>query len=69
MKRILFTLLALLCSVTLFAQEFEERFEDVTLRIDYTFSGNASEQYVALDRLSATETYGHGCQSDDRRCG
>lgn len=57
MKRILFTLLALLCSVTLFAQEFEERFEDVTLRIDYTFSGNASEQYVALDRLSATENW------------
>ena len=57
MKNILFAVVATLCSVSLFAQEFEERFEDRTLRIDYTFSGNASEQYVALDRLSSTNDW------------
>lgn len=57
MKNILFAVVATLCSVSLFAQEFEERFEDRTLRIDYTFSGNASEQHVALDRLSSTNDW------------
>ena len=57
MKNILFAIVATLCSVSLFAQEFEERFEDRTLRIDYTFSGNASEQHVALDRLSSTNNW------------
>ena len=57
MKNILFAIVATLCSVSLFAQEFEERFEDRTLRIDYTFSGNASEQHVALDRLSSTNDW------------
>ena len=57
MKNILFAVVATLCSVSLFAQEFEERFEDRTLRIDYTFSGNASEQHIALDRLSSTNNW------------
>ena len=44
--------------VTLFtasAQEFETIFDDTTLRIDYTFSGNADKQYVSLNALSKTE--------------
>ena len=37
------------------AQEFETIFDDTTLRIDYTFSGNADQQYVSLNALSKTE--------------
>ena len=47
------SLIATLASVT--AQTFEEYFIDKTLRIDYTFSGNSTEQYVALRELSSTE--------------
>lgn len=33
------------------AQQFEKYFTDATLRIDYQFSGNAQEQYIAVDEL------------------
>ena len=56
MKRLIlltFSLLLTLSSVV--AQEFDSNFSDKTLRIDYTFSGNSSEQYIALRELSSTE--------------
>ena len=44
--------------VTLFtatAQEFDTHFDDATLRLDYTFSGDAEQQRVALNALSETK--------------
>lgn len=51
------TLVALLVASTaiLSAQQFDENFSDSTLRLDYTFLGNASEQYVALRDISETD--------------
>lgn len=56
MKR-LFLLFAvtLLTATHTCAQPFSDYFIDQTLRIDYIFSGNTSQQLVALDELSATE--------------
>ena len=55
MKKILFTLAALLLATSLFAQEFDAHFNDGTLRIDYTFMGNAQEQYIGLSEMSYTD--------------
>ena len=49
--------MALALSTTLYAQEFEDNFKDGTLRIDYTFMGNASDQYVALRDMSYTDKW------------
>ena len=59
MKRLLLTIATILISSSLFAQEkhFEELFKDGTLRIDYTFMGNASEQFVALREMSYTDNW------------
>lgn len=38
--------------LTLTAQDFDRYFKDQTLRIDYTFSGDAHEQAVYLDQLN-----------------
>ena len=56
MRRFL-TLVALLVASTaiLSAQKFDENFSDSTLRLDYTFLGNASEQHVALRDISETD--------------
>lgn len=45
---------AIISSTTLFAQSFTDNFDDATLRIDYTFAGNATEQFVALRGMSST---------------
>ena len=37
------------------APGFTERFSDVTLRVDYTFSGDSAGQAVSLDRLSSSD--------------
>lgn len=55
MRKLLFCLFAVLGIQSLSAQMFDTNFEDSTLRIDYTFAGNAQEQYVALNNLSSTE--------------
>lgn len=39
------------------AQHFDDHFVDKTLRIDYTFVGNASEQIVALRDMSSTPNW------------
>lgn len=53
MKRTIILLLCLACIGTLKAQRFEDYFADKTLRVDYLFSGNARQQAVHLDELSA----------------
>lgn len=46
-------ILLLTSTTTLRAQSFEEHFDDTTLRIDYTFAGNASTQMAALRELKS----------------
>lgn len=55
MKLIKFFLLAtlLLAVDESMSQVFENFFQEKTLRIDYTFSGNASQQWIALDKLNS----------------
>ncbi|MBO7264814.1 MAG: peptidase M64 [Alistipes sp.] len=56
MKRLILSAVAIFAALaSLSAQAFETNFTDNTLRIDYTFAGNSSEQYIALRELSATE--------------
>lgn len=56
MKRLILSAVAIFAALaSLSAQTFETNFTDNTLRIDYTFAGNSSEQYIALRELSATE--------------
>ena len=56
MRRALILSIVALASVAMAsAQTFDDYFADKTLRIDYTLSGNSSEQHVALRELSATD--------------
>ena len=48
---------ALIATLTASAQDFDTRFEDTTLRLDYTFMGNAHEQYVAIADLSSSPNW------------
>ena len=54
MKKILLCVIAVLAVSALQAQDFDASFSDSTLRLDYTFAGNANEQYVALGDMSKT---------------
>lgn len=53
MKKILLFAALLLVAIDTYAQSFNDFFADQTLRVDYIFSGNASQQMVALDELSS----------------
>jgi hypothetical protein len=53
MKRLLLSTLLLLAAVSTWAQRFDDCFEDRTLRIDYTFSGNHERQQLYVDELVA----------------
>ena len=56
MRRLLLSAVAMFVALaSLSAQTFDNYFTDNTLRIDYTFAGNSSEQYIALRELSSTE--------------
>jgi len=44
-------LLALCATMACAAQDFDRYFSDATLRIDYTFTGNATEQRINVDEL------------------
>lgn len=60
-KHFLVTILVLLQGFTAStrAQDFNDYFENRTLRIDYTFSGDATHQVIAVDQLNAIpEWYG-----------
>ena len=52
MKRFIFTLLASIIGVIACAQQFDAHFQNATLRIDYIFVGNASQQIIAIDELA-----------------
>lgn len=51
MKKIFFIAFLFALATASFAQDFNQYFQDKTLRIDYTFSGNAHEQHIAVDEL------------------
>ena len=57
MRRFLTFIAALIATTTLSAQQFDAHFNDATLRLDYTFMGNATEQHIALSDISATENW------------
>ena len=57
MRRFLLALVAITLSSSLHAQDFDDIFADGTLRIDYTFMGNAHEQHVALRDMSYTPNW------------
>lgn len=54
MKRFIIATTALLCYLGVNAQNFDSYFEDNTLRIDYTFSGDSAIQKIYLDELNKT---------------
>lgn len=54
MKKTILLFIAILCSMLLQAQRFEDFFEDKTLRIDYNFAGNAHQQEIAVDQLNVS---------------
>ena len=50
--KIVFLFLSFLwCDVCVWAQGFEEWFQDKTLRLDYTFSGDNCHQYIFMDEM------------------
>lgn len=51
MKKTISLVIALISCLTIGAQEFQQYFTDATLRIDYTFTGNAKSQAIAVDEL------------------
>ena len=53
MKKILIISLLSAIATCTFAQSFNDWFEDRTLRLDYTFSGDNSQQQLYLDQLSS----------------
>lgn len=55
MKKILLFAALLLVAIDTYAQSFSDFFADQTLRVDYIFSGNASQQMVSLDELSSLD--------------
>ena len=57
MRRLLLTILSIVISSSLYAQDFDDLFKDGTLRIDYTFMGNAHQQHVALHGMSYTDNW------------
>lgn len=54
MKKTILLFMAILCSMLLQAQRFEDFYEDKTLRIDYNFAGNAHQQEIAVDQLNVS---------------
>lgn len=66
MRRIsAFGLLIVFNVLTMYAQRFDDKFSDRTLRIDYIFSGNANAQQISVDELRSAEGwYGRRCNLD-----
>ncbi|MBO4314422.1 MAG: peptidase M64 [Prevotella sp.] len=54
MKHIITFFLVILFATSLQAQRFEDFFEDKTLRIDYTFAGDAKRQDIYVDKLNVS---------------
>ena len=56
MKKFIFlTLCATFSILSVVAQSFDTHFQNATLRIDYVFAGNSSQQMIAIDELAQFE--------------
>ncbi|MCF0178320.1 MAG: peptidase M64 [Bacteroidales bacterium] len=55
MKKRLFILIFALATINMAGVDFDNHFNDKTLRIDYIFSGNAEKQYISLDGLCSID--------------
>ena len=51
-KALTLCVLLLTATVALTAQDFNRYFTDRTLRLDYSFAGNAEKQTISLDELA-----------------
>ena len=54
---LLFTTFMMVCSMSTHAQNFDQFFEDATLRIDYIFAGNLNEQHIYLQELKKQDKW------------
>ena len=60
MKQFCCTLLFFLATLTSYAQNFADFFQDKTLRVDYIFTGDANRQAIYLDEpVSYTHLRAH----------
>lgn len=57
--RTIYLFILLLCALSGYAQQFDNYFEDKTLRLDYIFAGNSSEQHAFLSEIIALDKW-HG---------
>ena len=57
MRKFIMMIVAIAATVAASAQSFDAKFDDATLRLDYTFMGNATEQYIAIADLSSTPNW------------
>ncbi len=57
MKKYALSLLCLMALLPLHAQKFDSYFADKTLRVDYIFTGNATQQAICLDGLSSLPSW------------
>lgn len=57
MRKFIVLVVALVATSMAFAQDFDAKFEDATLRLDYTFMGNATEQHIAIAELSLSPNW------------
>lgn len=57
MKKLLLILLTVGFSISVAAQNFDDYFENKTLRLDYIFNGNVQNQVISLDGLSALPSW------------
>ena len=57
MRKFIVLFVALVATSMAFAQDFDAKFEDATLRLDYTFMGNATEQHIAIAELSSSPNW------------
>lgn len=57
MKKLLLILLTVGFSISVAAQNFDNYFENKTLRLDYIFNGNVQNQVISLDGLSALPSW------------
>ena len=57
MRKFIMMIVAIAATVAASAQSFDAKFDDATLRLDYTFIGNATEQYIAIADLSSTPNW------------
>ena len=57
MKRIILSISIAIIAATAMAQQFNDFFEDSTLRLDYVFAGNHDAQHIYLEQMYKTSQW------------